>query len=182
MAERIIREAQTDGARVMAFIDLEASGLGSRSWPVEVGWAFADGTADSFLVRPDPSWTDDAWDPGAEALHGISRQTLLAEGVGVKDACLRLNAAFAGVKVYSDAPDWDGFWLFRLFSVAGLRQTFAIQDFGRLVRPLAGVREEALLARAARLSPRRHRAKADAIHLQTLHRLAAESAPPILGR
>ena len=100
----------------------------------------------------------------------------------MKAACLRLNAAFAGVKVYSDAPDWDGFWLFRLFSAAGVRQQFPLQDFGRLVRPLAGVREEALLARAARIAPRRHRAKADALHLQTLYRLAAESAPPILGR
>jgi hypothetical protein len=182
MAERIIQHASTDNARATAFIDLEASGLGARSWPVEIGWAFADGTADSFLVRPDPSWTDDAWDRRAESLHGISREILEREGIDARDACLRLNAALGGVKVFSDAPDWDGFWLFRLFSASGVRQAFQIQDFGRLVRPLAGVREEALLARAARIAPRRHRAKADALHLQTLYRLAAEGAPPIVGK
>lgn len=182
MAERIIQHASTGGARTTAFIDLEASGLGARSWPVEIGWAFADGAADSFLVRPDASWTDDAWDSRAESLHGISREALMRDGVDIKDACGRLNAALSGVKVYSDAPDWDGFWLFRLFSASGVRQAFQIQDFGRLVRPLAGVREEALLARAARIAPRRHRARADALHLQALYRLAAESAPPIVGK
>lgn len=169
-------------AATAAFIDLEASGLGARSWPVEVGWAFADGGGGGFLLRPDPSWTDDAWDPRAERLHGIARETLVADGVDVRDAALRLNAAFAGVKVYSDAPDWDGFWLFRLYSAAGVRQGFALQDFGRLVRPLAGVREQSLLARAARLAPRRHRAEADALHLKTLWRLAADAAPPVVGR
>lgn len=182
MAERIIQESSIEGVRATAFIDLEASGLGSRSWPVEVGWAFVNGQSDSFLVRPDPSWADDAWDARAEQLHGISRDTLIRDGVDVKDACLRLNAVFAGAKLYSDAPDWDGFWLFRLFSASGVKQTFALQDFGRLVRPLAGVREEALLARAARIAPRRHRAKDDALHLRTLYRLAAAGAPPLLGR
>lgn len=171
-----------EAAATLAFIDLEASGLGARSWPVEVGWAFADGRSSSLLIRPDASWTDDAWDPGAERLHGLARETLRAEGAPARDAAIRLNAAFAGCRVYSDAPDWDGFWLFRLFTAAGVRQSFALNDYGRLVRPLAGVREESLLARAARLSPRRHRAEADARHLQTLWRLAADEAPPILRR
>ena len=166
----------------MAFLDLEASGLAARSWPVEVGWAFSDGRSESFLIQPDASWTDDAWDPNAELLHGISREALKRDGVDVREGARRLNAALAGARVYSDAADWDGFWLFRLFSAAGTRQSFSLLDFSRLVRPLAGVREEAILARAARLAPRRHRAEADARHLMTLWRLAVESAPPIIGR
>lgn len=166
----------------MAFLDLEASGLAARSWPVEVGWAFSDGRSDSFLIRPDPSWTDDAWDPAAEALHGISRAMIERDGLDVREGARRINAALSGVRVYSDAADWDGFWLFRLFSAAGARQSFSVLDFSRLVRPLAGMREENILARAARLSPRRHRAEADARHLMTLWKLAVDTAPPIIGR
>jgi len=181
MAERLI-ETVVDARPRLAFIDLEASGLGSRSWPVEVGWAFESGPPESILVRPHDSWTDDSWDVRAEALHGLSREKLEAEGVDARVVATRLNDAFSAIRVYSDAPDWDGFWLFRLFSAAGVRQNFTLLDFGRLVRPLAGVRQEAILARAARLAPRRHRAADDARHLQVLFRLAAENSAPRLTR
>lgn len=40
------------------FIDVEASGLGIGSWPVEVAWAWIDNTggvqSDAILIRPDP--------------------------------------------------------------------------------------------------------------------------------
>jgi len=39
------------------FLDLEASGLHRTSYPIEVGWAFLDFTADGFLLRPAPDWT-----------------------------------------------------------------------------------------------------------------------------
>lgn len=160
----------------IAFIDVEASGLGSHSWPLEVGWAIESGAPVSLLIRPDPAWSADAWDPRAEALHGITRERILEEGANLRDVAERLNADLANIAVYSDAPDWDGFWLFRLFTAAGVRQQFAVQDFARLVRPLAGQKESALLEEASRLSPRRHRACADVRHLQTIHRLALGAA------
>ncbi len=182
MAERLIEPAPPATARKLAFIDLEASGLGSKSWPVEVGWAFEDGAAQSLLIRPHDSWTDEAWDSRAEALHGLTRARLEEEGVETRAACMALNEAFDGAKVYSDAPDWDGFWLFRLFSAAGVRQSFSILDYGRLIRPLLGQGQGALLERAARLAPRRHRAADDARHLQVLYRLASERCAPRLTR
>lgn len=159
----------------LAFIDFEASGLGARSWPIEVGWAFASGASVSMLLRPDSSWSDDAWDASAEKLHGLNRAELDKGGADLRDAAGRLNAALAGFEVYSDAPDWDGFWLFRLFTAAGVKQKFPLLDFARLIRPLAGSREEAVLAHAAKLNPRRHRAGADAKHLQTIHAIAAQA-------
>lgn len=182
MAERLIDIAEPLAAKPLAFIDLEASGLGSKSWPLEVGWAFAAGEPRSFLIRPDDSWTDDAWDADAQRLHGLKRDQLLRDGVPAPEVCRALNAAFDGVRVYSDAPDWDGFWLFRLFAAAGVRQGFTLLDFGRLVRPLLGRGEQAILARAARLAPRRHRAADDARHLQVLYRLASENGAPRLTR
>lgn len=180
MAERAIEHTRQTSARKLAFIDVEASGLGSKSWPVEVGWAFEEGEPQAFMIRPHDSWTDEAWDPQAERLHGLDRARLEREGVAPKEVCRALNEAFAGAEVYSDAPDWDGFWLFRLFSAAGVRQGFALRDFAWLMRPLPRAHEPAILARAACLAPRRHRAAADARHLQALYRLARESCDPRL--
>lgn len=182
MAERLIELTTEPFARRIAFIDLEASGLGAKSWPVEVGWAFSEGAAESMLIRPDASWSDEAWDAKAERIHGLDRGTLERDGRDPRDVCRALNKALAGADVYSDAPDWDGFWLYRLFMAANIRQAFQLLDFGQLIRPLAGAREEALHERAARLAPRRHRAGDDVLHLQTIYRLAAENCGPRLTR
>ncbi len=60
------------------FLDFEASSLGERSYPIEVGWVFADGAGEAHLIRPAPEWTD--WDPAAERIHGIGRGQLMATG------------------------------------------------------------------------------------------------------
>jgi hypothetical protein len=172
MAERLLN-IPDPLMRKIAFIDIEASGLGAKSWPVEVGWALAEGgEAVGMLIRPDDSWSDDAWDPAAPRLHGLDRVTLESKGGTARAICNSMNAALADADVYSDAPDWDGFWLFRLFSASGVKQAFTLRDFGRLVRPLASGREQDLLRQAVKLAPRRHRAAADALHLRTLYNLA----------
>jgi hypothetical protein len=181
MAERSI-DTPPAIARKIAFIDLEASGLGSKSWPVEVAWTFTEGPPAAFLIRPDDAWPDEAWEEGAEALHGISRDDLRRNGLGVREVCAALNEALAGTEVYSDAPDWDGFWLIRLFAAGGVRQEFSIHDYGKLVGPIIAGHGEEILERAARLAPRRHRAAADVTHLQTLYRLARENCGPRLTR
>jgi hypothetical protein len=160
-------------AAPLAFIDLEASGFGPSSWPVEVGWAFEAGAATSLLIKPHATWTDKYWDGAAQRLHGLSRADLDRDGLDPAIVCRRLNDALAGVRVQSDLLEWDSYWLFRLYSAAGAKQAFALEDFGLLMLPLARGREKALLARAAETAPRRHRAGADALHLQTLYRLAA---------
>lgn len=157
----------------LAFIDLEASGLHARSWPVEVGWVFADGDPISYLVRPQDDWLKEGWDDSAEQLHGLSKDFLMREGSDPVVICTRLNEALGEVDVYSDAPDWDSFWLYRLYRAANMRPVFALKSFGDLMRPLTDSREDASLIEAAdRLAPRRHRAAADARHLQTLYSLA----------
>ncbi|MGE0408349.1 MAG: hypothetical protein AB7P23_03700 [Amphiplicatus sp.] len=181
MAERLIDTLSQPAplTRKLAFLDIEASGLGSRSWPVEAGWAFAEGGVSSTLIRPDPSWSDDAWEEAAERLHGLDRARLEREGRRARDVCAEMNEALKDADVYSDAPDWDGFWLFRLFSACGVKQAFALKDYARLMRPLIeGKDEDEIMRRAARLAPRRHRAADDVRHLQTLYRLASENGGP----
>ena len=171
MAQGAVPQPEKAMAARLAFIDFEASGLGARSWPIEVGWAFEDGAGESFLVSPAPEWPAEAWDPRAEKLHGITLKMLSDLGVSVAAACDRM-AALADCAVYSDAPDWDAFWMMRLFEAAGRKCPIRLQEFSNVMPPLTPERKADLRTRADRLAPRRHRAAEDALHLVTVYRLS----------
>ncbi len=61
-------------------IDIEASGFGHDSYPIEVGYVLADGRARCMLVAPVPGWTH--WDESAAQVHGITGAALQAHGAG----------------------------------------------------------------------------------------------------
>lgn len=158
----------------IAFIDLEASGLGADSWPIEVGWCFPQGDPSAHLIRTAKDWRDTAWDPNAEALHGISREVLARSGEEPKAVCAALNDALSGVKVYSDAPDWDGYWLYRLYQAANMRQAFELWDFRELFENLSVTAMKEAAVEASKVAPHRHRASDDVLHMQTLFALVAQ--------
>ena len=157
----------------IAFIDLEASGLGADSWPIEVGWCFPEGPPCAHLIRTAPDWKDAAWDPEAEALHGVGREELARAGASPREVCAALNKALDGVRAYSDAPDWDGFWLYRLYQAAKMRQTFELWDFRDLFVHLSPEEIRDAAAKASALAPHRHRAAADVLHMQALFAMTA---------
>lgn len=156
----------------IAFIDFEASGLGARSWPIEVGWAFAAGAAHSLLIRPAADWSDADWDPKAAELHRIPVTDLHERGLDPSFVCDAMSEALQSRLVYSDAPDWDSFWLMRLHAAAGRRATIVIRDLRTVIPALSETAEATIAAEAQRIAPRRHRAGCDALHLQALFRLA----------
>jgi len=156
----------------IAFLDLEASGLGAASWPIEVGWCFEGGEPETMLIRPAEDWPLDAWDESAEALHGLAFDALKASGSSVGEVCERLNLALDGAAVYSDAPDWDGFWLYRLFAAARIRRRFSLSDFGDLFSGLAPEAVSAAVEKAKINAPHRHRAREDVLHMKTIFDLA----------
>lgn len=98
------------------FIDIEASGFGHESYPIEIGVAFSDGSQYSRLIRPAPHWQ--YWDPQAETLHGIDRHKLFHEGVAASTVTAELNARLSGQTVYSDGWVVDKPWLDQLFRAA----------------------------------------------------------------
>ncbi len=156
----------------VALIDLEASGLGDRSFPIEVGWAIGEASPAAFLIKPHESWSLTAWDEGAEQLHGLSFETLQNTGTDPGLVCKKLNDVLAGRIVYSDAPDWDGFWLYRLHSAAGMRQTFSLANFADLMPPITLTEKMALVAAANTRAAHAHRATEDIRHMQALLALA----------
>jgi hypothetical protein len=120
-----------------AFIDFEASSLGRHGYPIEVAWVFEDGTSESFLISPIQRWTD--WDAAAEAIHGISREQLAAEGVATDIVARRLVEALQGHPVFASAPTWDGKWLSLLLRSGGLpRHAIRLADTDEALLELAG--------------------------------------------
>lgn len=146
-------------------IDVEASGFGRGSYPIEVGLAFSDEDSESHLIRPARGW--DHWDPEAEAVHGISRELLLREGASVVEVAALLNARLAGNRVYSDAWSFDTSWVARLFDAAGFSQHFRIDTIRSLLSE-AEVQcwQEARRQVEAEAGGVRHRAGSDARLLQ----------------
>lgn len=122
----------------LLIIDLEASGLGVYSWPIEVGVAWVEAgkvRAWSRLIRPEPHWNPDAWDPMAEKVHGIPRQALTGAG-SARSVAEELTGLIAGRPVFSDAPEFDMRWarllLDALPSDPGLRVLHYDEAVGRI--------------------------------------------------
>jgi hypothetical protein len=112
---------------VIVFLDFEASSLGKRGFPVEVGWVGEDGTEEAHLIRPAPDWEE--WSEEAERIHGIPRERLELEGEPHGEVARRMVEVLTGNALYASAPSWDGQWLSRLLRAAGLpRHALRLRD------------------------------------------------------
>ncbi|HCH20980.1 MAG TPA: hypothetical protein DEX33_06190, partial [Cellvibrionales bacterium] len=83
------------------FIDVEASGFGAGSYPIEVGLAMTSGQMHCTLIRPEDDWLH--WNEEAESLHGITRDILLVNGKSPLKVAMLLNEWLDGETVYTDA-------------------------------------------------------------------------------
>jgi len=146
-------------------IDLEASGFGPDSYPIEVGVVLKNGLRFSRLIRPMPDWTH--WDPRAEALHGISQAKLQHHGHHPHEVACELNSLLAGETVFSDAWVLDKPWLDTLFNRLAVERKFFISPIESIV---SEQQLELWLPTKKALTPqmgsRLHRALDDAVLIQ----------------
>jgi len=152
-------------------LDVEASGFGRNSYPIEVGFVLPDGHAYCTLIRPEAHSTH--WDAQAEATHHIPRNIVVERGLPVLAVALHLNAKLAGQTVYSDGWANDYSWISALFDAADMAPHFRLENLRALLSEQEAdqwhvVKAEVTSERGAQ----RHRASADARLLQlTLLRL-----------
>ena len=150
---------------IPTIIDIEASGFGSGSYPVEVGIALPDGGRHCYLISPVRAWKH--WDPEAEKIHGISREVLSSYGRPVQDVAWRLNQLLRNKTVYSDAWSFDMTWLGKLFDAANVQQTFRVADISELIDEEQHQHWQAVKSEVVdELGLKRHRASGDARILQ----------------
>ena len=124
------------------FLDFEASSLGRNGFPIEVGWAAADGSEEGYLIRPAPGWEE--WADSAERVHGIPLERLLREGTSHAVVARRMLQALEGHVLYASAPSWDGQWLSKLLRAAGLpRHALRLRDTEEALRSSAAAILEA---------------------------------------
>jgi hypothetical protein len=148
-----------------AVLDIEASGFGRRSYPIEVGVVLPDGQAFCTLVRPESDWTH--LDPQAEQVHGIARTLLQERGRPVIEVAKALNERLAGQTVYSDGWANDYSWIGILFDAAEMSPRFKLENLRALLNEdEAGRWHEVKDQVCAECAITRHRASADARLLQ----------------
>ena len=153
------------GSALPAVIDLEASGFGRASYPIEVGFVMEDGRTGCTLIRPEPDWTH--WDFQASGTHGISRELLISRGRPVRDVARWLNQHLAGRIVYSDGWAHDYPWLARIFDAAEIAPRFRVGHLRSLLdEEQAQAWDERLKEVRAAHTGQRHRASVDARHIR----------------
>lgn len=164
------------GPKVPNIIDVEASGFGVASYPIEVGVALDDDTKYCSLILPAADWNH--WDSEAEKVHRIARDILETYGKPIPEVAAHMNRLLDGRTLYTDGWVVDKPWLTALFHKARMEMTF-------WVSPLEMILSEAQMARwhetknqvLSEVRKHRHRASFDAWIIQeTYRRTLAESA------
>lgn len=166
-------------------IDIEASGFGSGSYPIEIGVVMDDGRKYCSLIQPRDDWTH--WDPRAEKVHGIARDTLLANGRPVFEVAGKLNDLLRGCTAYSDGWVVDRPWLDQLYAAASMRCEFTLSPLEMILSEpqMAAWADTKRMLLAENCEPR-HRASNDALVVQetferTREALTANIANPRQG-
>jgi len=152
-------------------LDVEASGFGRNSYPIEIGFVLPNGHAYCSLIRPESHWTH--WDLQAEATHHIPRAVIMQRGLSVHEVARAINAQLAGQVAYSDGWANDYSWLGALFDAADMTPSFKLENLRILLNEHEADQWHTVKAEVSReRGAQRHRASSDARLLQlTLLRL-----------
>jgi hypothetical protein len=152
-------------AAVPTVLDVEASGFGRKSYPIEIGFVLPDGRTYCTLIRPEPDWTH--WDAQAEATHRIPRALVVERGLPAAEVARTINAQLAGQTVYSDGWANDYSWLGALFDAADLSPAFKLENLRALLSEDEAGQWHTVKAQVAlECGTQRHRASSDARLLQ----------------
>lgn len=156
-------------------MDIEASGFGAESYPIEVGLALPDNHRRCMLIKPAPTWTH--WDIAAQAVHTIPRKSLEENGKPVVLVASELNRLLSNKTVYSDGWVVDEPWIIRLFDAAKINRHFYFHDIQTIMneRQMACWRDIKKHVEAE-YGLTRHRASNDAFIVQETYRRSRAEA------
>ena len=150
-------------------MDIEASGFGAESYPIEIGLALEAPVRYCSLIQPATDWVH--WDDSAEQIHGVTRAVLHAKGKSIRRVAVELNELLGHATVYSDAWVVDKPWLTRLYEVAGLNQQFTLSSIESILSEAQLAIWDATKFQVQHdLQLPRHRASNDALIIQETYR------------
>jgi hypothetical protein len=146
-------------------IDVEASGFGCDSYPIEVAVVLNDGKKFCSLIIPAQEWTH--WDVEAEKVHKLTREMLNTYGKPIATVADQLNEILAGMVLYSDAWVVDKPWLTTLFRQAQKPMSFSIRPLEAILSDTQmEIWHETKNRLISELNLTRHRASNDALIIQ----------------
>ena len=92
-----------------------------------------DGDIENHLLNPYciKEWID--WAPDSQAVHGLSRNYLSEHGEDPVLVAKRMNQVLSGLDVYSDADEYDVFWIDQLFKIVDIKREFYVRNFYSLL-------------------------------------------------
>ena len=176
----------TDLNPPLLFCDIEASGLGEGSYPIEIAIAEMRGDTHHWLIDPSSvsGWTH--WDSAAEKVHGLSKWELIDWGESAGDVATQIFPLIQGRRLMSDNPEVDHAWLTVLFDAAGMVMPDVqfIDAIESCRTTLARVEEDRhdrderlfnLKQWARAMHVPKHRAKPDALYLRRLYGLVDQA-------
>lgn len=148
-----------------AIIDVEASGFGPSSYPIEIGTVLVTGERFCSLILPDTDWIH--WDESAEKVHQITRKRLIDHGRPIREIAVILNDLLKDKTVYSDGWVVDKPWIEKMYYSAGIRQSFQISSLETILSaPQMDIWHIMKSRVLAEFNLVRHRASSDAFIIQ----------------
>jgi len=161
-----------------SIIDVEASGFGQESYPIEIGVILTSGKRYCSLIFPADEWTH--WDESAAGVHGISRDILKKHGRLVTEVAQQLNNLIENRTVYTDAWSVDKRWITRLFYTAGIYQQFRVSALENILsEDQMTLWHDTKNQVQAGVGLRRHRASTDAYVIQETYARTQMATPKI---
>ena len=146
-------------------VDIEASGFGAESYPIEIGLIDESGNRFCSLIKPQEDWTH--WAESAEAVHGIPRQDLFTHGNDPREIAIEINRRLEGKTVYSDGWAHDYPWLRKLFYAALKEPEFRFSPIEMiLTEAQIGIWDQTKQQVLKETTCPRHRASTDAYVIQ----------------
>ncbi len=153
-----------------SIMDIEASGFGADSYPIEIG--YIDSLQDRFcsLITPLVHWRH--WSRSAEQTHNIPRSLLFECGSPALELALALNQRLAGKTLYSDGWVVDLPWLRKLFFDVRIRPAFRLSPIEMILSEEQITLWDQTKARVIETHQLcRHRASSDAFIIQQTWKL-----------
>lgn len=150
---------------VPCIVDVEASGFGPHSYPIEIGLALDNGDKFCTLLTPAPDWTH--WDEAAEKVHRIPRKMLRDYGKDPAQVAQELNRILKGKTVYTDGWVVDNTWIIKLFSECQMEPAFFVSSLEMILNEAQmNAWHETKEEIQKELDLKRHRASNDALVIQ----------------
>lgn len=150
---------------IPAIIDVEASGFGPGSYPIEIGIALPNGATHCFLIKPLPEWTH--WDQEQVSIHQIQHSILTTHGKPAEEVAVAINDLLRGQMVYSERWGMVTTWISQLYYAARVPQMFMLESLRSLIHEnIIDSWENQHQTTVDSMELTRHRASSDALVVQ----------------